>query len=168
VKTPQLPNRFVSWDDYGDEYNVDFLGSELLCRKCGEVWALRHYRGKLLQRAHVCPSGCNGTPRARSAPGYAPAVVVNRQRALWEEKSGWRGEDYPGPDRSADDYPSDTEERMRLGRERRAKAALWLHLREHADKWAALDDLWDEAAAASDPSDYVAKECARLRRVDRA
>lgn len=150
MKKILLPPRFSDWAEYGDRYNVDVLGDDLRCRKCGEVWPLRYYNrtGKLVQRAHVCPYGCNGKPRVRSGSGYAPAVVVNRQRARWEESHGWKGGEYPGPDHSADDWPSDAEEARWVGRERRRQTKMWFTFRVASGSPGLTDllRLFDEAA----------------------
>lgn len=94
------PDRFASWADYEDQYRVDVDRDDwaMRCRACGEVWVIPQNRGKMLQRAHVCPNACNGKPRARSGRG-APASVVERQRDAHERTGhGFKGWEYDGYD----------------------------------------------------------------------
>lgn len=81
-KTLLRPRRFAHWGEYGDAYGLDVVDpdtGDVRCRRCGTSFYLRAYRGKLYQRAHVCPNECNGRLRRLPPALPAPPVVLARQ-----------------------------------------------------------------------------------------
>jgi len=149
IKLPNSDRRaFHDWDEYGETYRVDVdLGANTMtCRGCAAVWPIPHYRGKLARRAHVCPEGCNGKPRARSGGKHAPAVVEARQRAMWEEKHGWKDWGYEGPEHY---------EISGAGPRDRSRSKLWLTFRQAGKRpqlSTLLHDLAEHGAEMGDDS----------------
>lgn len=142
----RLPrHRFADWEEYANAHKVDVIPdlAVMRCRACRTEWQVNHNRGKLLQRAHVCPNGCNGKPKT-SLGG----------RPFGSSRADERTE----------------QERREAGRQRRLRTKAWWTVRTQVDpaRFAQLDRLWEEAADQPDPLAYVIAETQRLRAVDRA
>lgn len=167
-RTIRLPARFKTWTDYEDTYGVDVLldVNVMRCRQCRREWGIEHNRGKMLQRMHRCPGGCNGRPRQTNR--YVGRPTIDRPLTLAELQA------FVDPltaqelvEQSHAERAAEADERRQRGRQRRLPAKLWHDLRVRPEVWASVNRMFDEAAMQPDPLAYVAQEGARLRKVDR-
>lgn len=151
----RLPGGFADWVQYEDRYRVDVIPEVwvMRCRQCRTEWAIPHNRGKMLQRAHVCPNACNGKPR--TARGGQPPML----RARLEELRDWRGARDRDRHWEEDDVREDWwEEEARAakiseGRERRRRTKLWHTFKQAGSRPQVSSLLHDLAERGTDLGD---------------
>lgn len=154
MRTVRLPPGFKNWGEYEDRYGVDVLldVNVMRCRKCRTEWGIEHNRGRMLQRMHRCPQGCNGKPRETNRYLGKPAI---EHPMTFEELAQFAGVDVAEEAFEAErrHQQAAAKERWRLGRRRRRAAKVWWTVNHEVDpeRWRELGRMFERAANAPDP-----------------